>query len=137
MIRWPCFVKCKSQLTIKNGWNLHPRKKELHCGDVLTLISALGSRPLTVPKAACQELWLFLLAHRVSKLSHLRDLQQNTGNLMRCCVLFQTFCLTISSQVQGGAAAGTEEVGKVWLQVNRQSDPSTLRGHRAGDLSGV
>lgn len=34
-------------------------------------------------------------------------------------ILFQTFCLTISSQAQSGAAAGTEEVGKVWPQVNR------------------
>lgn len=93
-----------------------PAGKKPHCGNVLTPISALGSWLLTFPKARFQESWLFLLAHAVSKLSHHRDLQQNTGNFMRCYILFQTFCLTISSQAQGRAAVGTEEVGKIWPQ---------------------
>lgn len=113
-----------------------PAGKSLQHSHALTPISARGSWTLTVPKTNSHQetllLQLFLQTHAASKLSHCRDLQQNTDKSRRCCVLFQIFCLTVSAGVQGGAATGKEEVGKGWPRVNGQSDPATLRESRGG-----
>lgn len=73
LIRRPRLVECRSQLTIEKWLEFpsqHGKFWILHCGNVLSTISALGTWPLTIPKAKCQESWLFLLACPVNKLSH-------------------------------------------------------------------